>query len=303
MLLLVAPGLAFFSAYHSGRFSIRYSNLTLPDQVFRSVIPGLTIQAFLIWVINHCSWLGYTVHLDTLGVLLLGAKEDKSIKEAFTMLSDTLGVILLYHITVITISALLGWASKEIVRYKKWDRRYYWLRYDNTWYYLLTGEVLEMPEEPIGISLNEVDHLDFVFVDVLVKLEKSNVIYSGILAHFELAADGGLQSVYLAAAQRKDLTTGKTDNTAPVDIGALANETVSSQNSTYYPVEGDILIIPYAQILNLNLSYWIDEIDAKKEGDTQKKEDAQKGDLEQQPITNNNEVTVIADSENPELDE
>ena len=71
MLLLVAPGLSFFRFYHAGRFSIRYSNLTTTDQVFCSIIPGLLLQASLIWAINYWHPAGYTVRLDLLGVLLL----------------------------------------------------------------------------------------------------------------------------------------------------------------------------------------------------------------------------------------
>jgi hypothetical protein len=45
--------------------------------------------------------------------------------------------------------------------------------------------------------------IDFVFVDVLVKMEKNNLLYSGILVDYQLAGDGGLKSIYLRGAHRK----------------------------------------------------------------------------------------------------
>ena len=256
MLLLVAPGLSFFSAYYSGKFSIRYSNLTLTDQVFRSIVPGIILQALLIYLINKINLFSYTVRLDILGLLLLGAKEDNSTREIFNIISNHIGIILIYYISTVLIGVVLGWGFRYLVRWKKLDRRFLWLRYDNRWYYLLSGEFAETPEAPQELKLKDAKHIDFVFIDILVKLEKSNVLYSGVLGGYDLAADGGLNNVQLIGCQRKNLTES---------IGV--EKSGDSNMNEYYQVAGDLLIIPYTQILNINVTYWIDEYDARKEGD------------------------------------
>lgn len=274
VLLLVAPGLLIFRTYYAGRFSIRYSNLTITDQVFRSIVPGLLLQLVAFWLIGLCS--PRYVRLDVLGSLLLGAKEDRTIREGFDLLRQQLGPILAYYLGLLTVGALAGWAARSLVRWRKLDRRYSWLRYDNQWHYLLTGEILETPDLQPTIGLQDASLIDFVFVDVLMKLEKSNMLYSGILVDYELAADGGLRTIYLREARRKLLSnSAPEEQKPPADVGegqggpdasieATMPPTEEQAEGKYYDVLGDLMVIPYAQILNLNLTYYIDEDDLEE---------------------------------------
>lgn len=240
-----------FRVYYSGRFSIQYSNLTITDQVFRSIVPGLLLQLIAFWLIGY-SHERY-VRLDVLGTLLLGAKEDRTIREGFSLVQEQLGAILLYYFVMLTLGVSLGYLAQHIVRHFKLDRRWSWLRYDNQWHYLLTGEILETPEQR-SIGLPDAGVIDFIFVDVLLKLEKSNMLYSGILVDYELAADGGLRTIYLREAQRKSLGNGQSPKEIETEMANRPEE--------YYDVAGDLLVIPYAQTLNLNLTYYVGEKDA-----------------------------------------
>lgn len=260
VLLLVAPGLTFFRAYYAGKFSIRYSRLTITDQVFRSVIPGITAQLIAFWLIQALT--DAYVRLDTLGVLLLGAREDKTVQAGFQLIARDLGRILCYHLAMITLGALAGWGLRELVRYRKWDRKFNWLRYDNPYHYLLTGEILETSDLKAVIQLEDASRIDFVFVDVLVKMEKNNLLYSGILVDYQLAGDGGLKSIYLRGAHRQYLNTQP-----PGEAAGNAGEPLSQPMNSHYDVGGHVLMLPQEQILNLNLTYWIDLQDARKEGD------------------------------------
>lgn len=240
------------------------------------------LQLAMFWLIQSCSKSGAYVRLDVLGTLLLGAKEDKTVAEAFSLLHEQLGPILLYYSGLLAFGALLGWATRGLVRWRKWDRRYEWLRYDNQWHYLLTGEILETPEARAVAELEDASRIDFVFVDVLMKLEKSNMLYSGILAGYELASDGGLRTIYLRGTRRKQLVSNVPENEQETALpntegtvlpstevsppaAALTSEVDVEDN--YYEVEGNLMVIPYSQLLNLNLTYYIDEADAQQEGD------------------------------------
>ena len=77
------------------------------------------------------------------------------------------------------------------------------------------------------------------------------MLYSGILVDYELAADGGLRTIYLREAQRKSLANGQSPKEVEVET--------ASQLEEYYDVAGDLLVIPYAQTLNLNLTYYVGE--------------------------------------------
>ena len=137
----------------------------------------------------------------------------------------------------------------------KLDRRLLWLRYDNQWHYLLTDEILETSDLQLSIGLQDASAIKFILVDVLMKVEKSNVLYSGILVDYELAADGGLRTLYLRQTRRKSLS-----NTEGVKSTEDESNT-EHQSEGYYDVAGDLMVIPYAQTLNLNLSYYMAEED------------------------------------------
>jgi hypothetical protein len=255
VLLLVSPGLAFFRAYYSDVFSIRYSRLTITDQLFRSVVPGITVQMVAFWVIQHFS--NYYVRIDLIGFLLLGAKDDNTLRASFNNLAVNLAPIIAYHVGLLMLGALTGWLFRVVVRRTKADRKYRFLRFDNAWHYLLTGEILEMPDQNnhSSIQLKEATHISYVLMDVLIKLDLGNTLYSGIMERYELGEDGKLDTIYLTGAHRKQLILG--------------NETESTEgnNVKYIPVDGDLLVIPYAQVLNLNITYFIDEQTAVDEGD------------------------------------
>ncbi|TAE26872.1 MAG: hypothetical protein EAZ91_17060 [Cytophagales bacterium] len=254
VLLLVSPGLAFFRAYYSDVFSIRYSRLTVTDQLFRSVVPGLTVQLIAFWCIGQFT--PYYVRLDLIGFLLLGAKEDNTLRTSFDNLAVHLAPIIAYHVGLLMLGALLGWGFRRLVRRTKADRRFRALRFDNAWHYLLTGEILEMSDQKSHstIQLKEASHISYVLLDILIKLEQGNTLYSGILERYELGEAGNLDALYLTGAHRKQLLTGTGDE--PTEV-------------RYYPVDGDLLVIPYAQVLNMNITYFIDEKTAREEGDTE----------------------------------
>ncbi len=215
------------------------------------------MQLAAFWLIERCST--YSVRLDLLGTLLLGAKEDRTVQVVFVLLQQQLGSILLYYLLLLVVGALTGWLAQVLVRWLKLDRRLLWLRYDNQWHYLLSGEILETSDLRASIGLQDAKLIKFIFVDILMKVEKGNMLYSGILVDYELAADGGLRTLYLRQARRKALS-----NTSEAKISG-GEEVTESQVEEYYDVAGDLLLVPYAQTLNVNLSYYLEEEESQAE--------------------------------------
>lgn len=274
---MVAPGLTFFRAYYTDVFSISYSRLTITDQIFRSVVPTITTQVIFIALIN---WLTcWVVRLDVIGMLLLGAKEDATIKEAFSVIQKSLPLVIAYHLSLILLGLLLGWFSRRIVRHFKLDRQYHWLRFDNKWHYILSGEVVEFGEnkpEPHtdteagrveGLAFKtfqSVDDFDLVFIDTIVSLSEGDAVYSGVLFSYDLDKDGGLSSIQLKGAQRKNITLGATVKRTLLhekDRGMVSayketELTTLTDSNEYYQIPGDALIIPYSQIINMNVTYY-----------------------------------------------
>lgn len=253
VLLIVAPGLTFFRAYYSDRFSIKYSRLTITDQIFRSIIPGITAQVIAIIIINAYS--PYLVRLDTLGTLLLGAKEDQTVKESFTIIGNCLHLVTLYHLFMIGVGALLGWQSRRLIRHRRLDRRYPWLRFDNKWFYLLSGEVVEFAEGELATDFSDASLIEFVLLDILVEVEGGNMLYTGVMFDYELENDGGIKSIQIRGAKRKYIKATKAAS------GEITDDNIETNDYGYYDIRGNILIIPSSQIINLNITYFLAEED------------------------------------------
>jgi hypothetical protein len=120
--------------------------------------------------------------------------------------------------------------------------------------------MLEMRDIRGNKTIANAGHLSFIFVDVVVELQESTMIYSGILSDNELGNDGGLKCIYLKETRRKHLNTrfreaGEEGGPGPED-------------NSYYKIQGDLLVIPYGQMLNLNFTCYIDQEDATEEGDS-----------------------------------
>lgn len=88
VLLIVAPGLIFFRSYYSGKFSLQYSKLTLTDQIFQSIIPSIAIHLLMAWLTDRLG--PFRIRFDLMGILLMGAKDDKTVQLVFEMLRQFL---------------------------------------------------------------------------------------------------------------------------------------------------------------------------------------------------------------------
>ncbi|PQA59854.1 hypothetical protein [Siphonobacter curvatus] len=272
VLLIVAPGLTFFRAYYSGSFSHRYGRLTISDQIFRSIVPGITAQAIAILFVNECPLLD-SVDLRILGMLLIGPKDDATVKESFQVIEASLGRVITYHLLLILLGALLGWRARSFIRRKKFDRRLNWLRYDNKWFYLLKGEVVEFKDGEDIFGFSDASLIRFVIVDILTKVEGGNVIYTGALYDFDLEQDGGLKTLHIRAAQRKFVkiaaSLSKDSETTPDTLQNMeeqesvdvVSESLQAEEleSEYQEIPGKLLTIPYSQIINMNISYYVVE--------------------------------------------
>ncbi|MDQ3050445.1 MAG: hypothetical protein M3Q95_06130 [Bacteroidota bacterium] len=85
--------------------------------------------------------------------------------------------------------------------------------------------------------------IDFVFVDILTKIDTDCIIYTGIAKSYMLSNDGGLSSILLSGAKRRLMSDD------PEQI-----EEATSQER-YYKIPGELLLIPNSSIININFRY------------------------------------------------
>lgn len=245
LFILISPGLIFRFSYLQGTYAKLTFRVSAFEEIFWALIPAFLFQflavLFLQTVLNE------NVRLDILYGLITG---NDSVD--FAVIEKNVGPFLLYNLVIGTGSAGLGVLAREAVRKYKLDLRFKFLRFGNEWHYLFSGEGFfqRNPGAP-GIFL--------IQVDVMVDSSEGTMIYSGILEDYYLSKDNGLDRLYLHNVYRRRL---KDDlNPDQPNVGYLERHL----DPRYYAMPGDLFVITYDKILNLNITYYVAEGNANDE--------------------------------------
>ena len=228
--LIFVPGAILRRSYFSGRFSIKFVARSPLDEIVWAIIPGTFLHLVMIFFIQKATI--QQLDFATIGYLLVGAKDDANTARAFQVLGRDLWQITNYNLALWAIAAIIGHGFRILVRRYHFDLKFNLLRFNNEWYYLLSGET--MKTRPGDVN--------YVWIDALVEKAGGGVIYSGLLVDFNLSREGGLESIYLTQVARRFLTSDAPDD--------------AKQRQKYYEIPGDIFVLKYTQVVNLNISIY-----------------------------------------------
>ncbi|RFM28006.1 hypothetical protein [Deminuibacter soli] len=244
LLIVLYPGFLFRRFYYTAEFSKEYFKQTLTDLVFASILPGFIIHiiGFELFVRGR-----YTFDVQTLGTLLSGTTDAGRVTGAFNGIGQHAVLIIEYFAGVSILAIAGGLLTKQFVRRLKLDRKFSLFRFQNEWHYVFSGEMLDFPDIP-----GTAENVDFKYVDVLMRSDEGTVIYMGVLSHYTLNKEGGIDRIYLSDVSRRYLredeapATGKPDN-------------------RYYDLPGEFFIIPYNLVLNMHITYYSLDLTPEKE--------------------------------------
>ena len=236
--LLLFPGIIFRLAYLEGPYSRRSIQSSLVDELILSLIPAFVIQFVGYWLVETLPFLPYEVDEKNFYYLLTGQPGLD-----FTYIETSVVGFVCYQCVIFIISFGLGKAFRWGVLHFQLDRRFHLLRMYNEWYYALSGRL-----ESIDSTQNSTILPD-VFVDVLVETKEGSYLYCGLLKDFFLSKDNGLDRLYFEEVYRRklceDTTKPPTDELTPAKW----------LDSRYYEMPGEVFVIPYSQVKNLNIRY------------------------------------------------
>lgn len=238
LFILISPGLIFRYSYLQGTYSKQTFKISAVDEIFWAVIPAFVFQLAGILIIIHFTI--YQVRLDQLYQILTGADSEID----FNFILGSLPVFLVYILILIVIAAVLGLSARFMVRKFQLDLRYPFLKVNNEWYYLFSGEILDLLDTP-GESKN----VEMIQIDVLVSTGDGTMVYSGTLENYFLSKDNGLDRIYLSNVYRRKMKDDL-DRTKP-NVGYLDRYL----DERYYAMPGDLFVVTYDKIINLNVTY------------------------------------------------
>lgn len=265
-IFIVIPGILFRRFFFYGEFSKQFNTKDpVLHSIFFSIIPGIVIQliSFIIYNLSlgfDSSFLDvFTIFRDITSDGSNGTQEATKV-----FINNDIITFFLYSVFVFALASFLGWISSRIIRIRKWDKKYKLFRFNNQWYYIFSGEVLNMKkfEEAHHVSFKnnkgEVQDTLMTYADILVSVSEQSdrkELYTGYVVDYDLKSDDitQLDKVYLIDTHRykkKD----KIFNEKGIEVKNKKDQN-PTQSRNRLRVPGDVFILSAEKIVNLNLTY------------------------------------------------
>lgn len=231
LFILLIPGLLFRRFYYTEEFSKEYFKQTFFGTFFSAFLPSLLFHICWYFVV---AYLGYNIDLSILGDLLSGQNDEN----VYRAIESNIGKITGYNFSIAIAAGLGGFLSKKVIRNYKLDRIYKLFRFQNSWHYVLKGEFFDFPRASFDLEDSGVEEIEFVYVDAIIDTNAGTFLYEGIFVDYELSANSGLNYITLKNTSRKLISINKQDD------------------GESYPINGHIVVLPFHQIKNINLSFY-----------------------------------------------
>ncbi len=173
--------------------------------------------------------------------MLTGHYGDHDLGVSDLIASFDVRVFAAQQFTLWTAAYVSGRLVRRTVRSNQWDLRWLEWRSASEWYYLLSGEVTKFPESKVAAPKTK----DFLtWVDVLTSCGGRLLLYSGVMASYNLNERGGLESVYLlepwvreferVVDEGKPLAEGR--SIVPHSVFVIGGNAILNMNVVYQPI-------------------------------------------------------------------
>ena len=242
LFIVFLPGLAFRRNYYTGPFSKQYTKPRFDSLLIAAFVPALLLQLLGYY---QADFFGTEWFYEALSSRLFS--EDKV--KPFDPGEESLWSVPIQQLQLIGIGVCTAGFARTVVRATGLDRRFKLLRFQNTWQYILRGEIYEFPEVPNRPADIQGGIADFVYLDVLVEGGDGMLIYRGTLFDYQLNVHNGIEQLILYKVSRRRLSND------PDVKGDLPYEAPDQRRRRFYKVPGDMLVLYGDKIVNLNVRY------------------------------------------------
>lgn len=222
----------FLRFYYTGQFSKEYFKQTFFGVFLSTFVPSLFFQSLWFYSVKIFN---YHIDLSILGDLI--SKDPLSL--TFKNIQDNFSVIILYNVTLIVFSSLIGYGLGYFITKNKLDRKYKLLRFKNAWHYIFTGQFFDFPRATYDLTKDKPEEIDYIFIDALVQIKEGTMLYEGMLVGYVLSDKLGLETITLMEAKRRYL-----------------KDDFSNKKAKHYNIPGHVIVLKYSEIVNLNFSYF-----------------------------------------------
>lgn len=230
IVILVVPGVFFKRFYFQGDFNRQFQSGQFADRFVTSIFWGIVTQLLFFYAFIN----SFNVEFDSIFGLLSETHKVISENRMPNLGKGIFTNLLLYLLGSVLFAVALGFISFKFVRLTQLDLRTNVLRFSNKWYYYFSGEILKTKEFKSRIPKNNT--VIGTLVDVLIKYgEGDDRLFSGNLVQYTINSDGNLETLFLAGTRRYSDSRG--EKIPPKEV------------------PGDCFVIPYQNVLNMNIQY------------------------------------------------
>ena len=280
ILAFISPGLIFRNRYNRGRWNYPLGRLgSVTEQLPKALVVAALFNLVwcivvegLIYLMPRCiPKIDYNAAVYWLSNSVV--RDPAIFNESRRALVCHPFYIFLYFAGLYVVSFFLGIAAHEFIRHGSKD---HWskhgldkiFRYDNDWYYILTGEALDFTNETYGtrpgMLRREMPAKDRKATAVAAVMDgkEGAVLYVGILVDFFFDDDGNLDRLLLTGVRRRLLGPGeeleKSLQDDPIgEDGGTPPSILSSylEVERFYPISGHFFVMRMSEIKTLNIDY------------------------------------------------
>lgn len=233
--LFILPGILLRYSYRKGFWHSPVRIHSFQEEFAQSVLIAIIIQLICIFITEHL--LRFDICFDCLLLLLTGwpnlssESVSKYIHSTVLLPYASLGYVFITNLG----AYLTGFLMHSIVRHFRLDLRYDWLRFDNKWFYMFSGEsnIFDIAQsDRTFVIIREIlsENVGIVYITCLVNLNNCSYLYLGIISDYFFDKSGNLDEIILSVAKRRKLDSKK-----------------------FFEINGDNLILKYENVINLNI--------------------------------------------------
>lgn len=211
------------------------------------------VGSVLLSCVLHAAWSAWTllpfvpaIDLRAVFTMLSGNYGDNEALLEEVLTATTSGShpwwILAYTLSLCTTSLLLGSFARLLYDKYRLDLRFPQFRNRSMWHYTLRGELNDLKRKRPRTTSTKV----LICASAVVDVADCSYLYVGIVSDYFLNKDGSLDRIVLFGTKRRKLSADK-------QPGAGSHLT---RDADFYPVDGDLFIIDYADTKTLNIDYF-----------------------------------------------
>jgi hypothetical protein len=222
--IIVSPAILARRVYYTRELSKSFTTRNTLQEIFSAVF--LSFILHFLWS-TFVELIGFPIDFKITLKLLFNPESITN----YSSITDNMPNIFNYFISLTIISMILSFLIRNLVRAYKIDRKLKPLRYDNNWYYIFSGEVLDIKEYNKNSQVNS-NQINDRIIDALTKSGDKYILYRGNLVDYQLNSNNSVDYIVLSSPRKQ----------------ILGEEESKVISSNYF-------IIPYTEVLNINIKY------------------------------------------------